>query len=143
MIEPKPGSYEKWLPASKSLGGGQENLFFHADVAEKPSSKLSIRSPINLVGMSHSRLKQLFKSPVVCHKKVCDRSCFSVLSWCHPLPPTMSSSETGKGSREKFDTIDISARGRGAQQRLPNIFFLPRSEMLSELIYLKTLHPLQ
>ena len=60
MIEPKPGSYEKWLPASQSLGGGQENLFFHADVAEKPSSKLSIRSLIDMVGMSHSLLKQRF-----------------------------------------------------------------------------------
>jgi hypothetical protein len=79
MIEPKPGSYEKWLPVSKSLGGGQENLFFHADVAEKPGSKLLIRSPINLVGMSHSRLKQLLKSPVVCHKKGCERSCLFVL----------------------------------------------------------------
>jgi hypothetical protein len=80
MIEPKPGSDEKWLPASKSLGGGQENLFFHADVTEKPGSKLLIRSPINLVGMSHSRLKQRFESPVVCRKKVCDRSGFFVLS---------------------------------------------------------------
>jgi hypothetical protein len=25
---------------SKSLGGGQENLFLYADMAEKPSSKL-------------------------------------------------------------------------------------------------------
>jgi hypothetical protein len=113
MIEPKPGSDEKRLPVSKALGGGQENLFFHADVAEKPGSKLSICSPINLVGMSHGRLKQLFKSPVVLRKKVCERSCCSVLSWCHPLPPSMSSSEAGKRSREKCDTIDISARGRG------------------------------
>ena len=80
MIEPKPGSDEKRLPVSQSLGGGQKNLFFHPDVTEKPGSKLSIRSPINLVGMSHSLLRQTFKSPVVCHKKVCDRSCFSVLS---------------------------------------------------------------
>ena len=113
MIEAELGGYEKWLPASQSLGGGQENLFFHADVAEKPGAKLSIRSPINLIGMSHSRLKQRFKSPVVFRKKVCDRSCFSVLSWCHPLPSIPSSSEAGKGSREKFDTINISARGRG------------------------------
>jgi hypothetical protein len=95
MIEPKPGSYEKWLPVSKSLGGGQENLFFHADVTEKPGSKLLIRSLINLVGMGHSRLKQLFKSPVVCHKKVCERSCLFVLSWSHPLPPIMSTSLIG------------------------------------------------
>ena len=87
MIEPELGGDEQWLSASQSLGGGQENLFFHADVAEKPGSKLSIRSPINLVGMSHSRLKQRFKSPVVCHQKVCDRSCCFVLSWTHPLPP--------------------------------------------------------
>jgi hypothetical protein len=80
MIEPKPGSDEKRLPVSKSLGSGQENLFFHADVTEKPGSKLSIHSPINLVGMSHSLLKQTFKSPVVCHKKVCDRSCLFVFS---------------------------------------------------------------
>ena len=86
MIESKLGGDEKWLPASQSLGGGQENLFFHANVAEKPGSKLRIRSLINLVDMSHSLLKQLFKSPVVCHQKVCDRSCFSVLSWFHLLP---------------------------------------------------------
>jgi hypothetical protein len=95
MIEPEFGSYEKWLPASQSLGGGQENLFFHADVTEKPGSKLLIRSPTNLVGMSHSRLKQLVKSPVVFRKKVCERSRFSVLSWCHPSPPIMSSSGAG------------------------------------------------
>ena len=91
MIEPELGGDGKWLPVSQSLGGWQENLFFHADVAEKPGSKLSIRSLINLVGMRHSRLKQRFKSPVVFHKKVCERSCFSVLSWSHPLPPIMSS----------------------------------------------------
>jgi hypothetical protein len=122
MIEPELGGDEKWLPASKSLGGRQENLFFHADVAEKPGSKLSMRSPINLVGMSRSRLKQLFKSPVVCHKKVCDRSCFSVLSWCHPLPPIMSSSEAGKGSREKCDTL-TSPRADEASESLDTIFF--------------------
>jgi hypothetical protein len=113
MIEPELGGDEKWLPASKSLGCGHENLFFHADVAEKPGSKLRIRSRIDMVGMSHSLLKQRFESPVVCHKKVCDRPCCFVLSWFHPLPPMMSSSEAGKWSREKFDTIDISARGRG------------------------------
>jgi hypothetical protein len=75
---------------------------------------LLIRSLINLVGMGHSRLKQLFKSPVVCHKKVCERSCLFVLSWSHPLPPIMSTSLMGgKGSKEKFDIIDISARVRG------------------------------
>lgn len=97
MIEPEFGGYEKWLLASKSLDGGQENLLFHADVAQKPGSKLRVRSLINLVGMSHSRLKQLFKSPVVSHKIVCDRSCFSVLSWFHLLPPIMSSSEAERG----------------------------------------------
>jgi hypothetical protein len=109
MIKPELGCDEQWLSASQSLCGGQENLFFHADVAEKPGSKLRIRSLIDMVGMSHSRLKQHFKSPVVFQKKVCDRSCCFVLSWTHPLPPIMSSSEAGKGSREKFDTIDISA----------------------------------
>jgi hypothetical protein len=67
MIEPELGRDRKWLPASESLGGRQENLFFHADVAEKPGSKLIIRSLINLADMSHSLLKQRFKSPVVCH----------------------------------------------------------------------------
>ena len=100
MIEPKPGSYEKWLPASKSLGGGQENLFFHTDVTEKPGSKLLIRFPINLLGMGHSRLKQVFKSPVVCQKKVCERSCLVVLSWSHPLSQIMSTSEGRKGRGE-------------------------------------------
>jgi hypothetical protein len=73
-----------------------------------PGTLLSFR-------MSDSRLKQRIKSPVAFHKKVCDRSCCFVLSWSHPLPPIMSTSEGGKGSREKFDTIDISARGRGDQ----------------------------
>jgi hypothetical protein len=89
MIEPELRGNEKWLPASQSLGGGYENLFFHADVAEEPGSKLSIRS---LIDMSHSLLKQRFKPPVVFHKKVCDRSCLFVLSQLHPLPPIMSSS---------------------------------------------------
>jgi hypothetical protein len=80
MIEPELGRDRKWLPASESLGGRQENLFFHADVAEKPGSKLSIRSLINLVGMGHSLLKQLIKSPVVFRKKVCDRPCSFVIS---------------------------------------------------------------
>lgn len=79
MIEPELGCYEKRLPAAKTLGGGQEDLFFHADVAEKPGSKLSIRSLINVVGMSHDRLKQHIKSPVVFRKKVSDRPCCFVL----------------------------------------------------------------
>jgi hypothetical protein len=58
VIEPELRSDEEWLPASQSLGGGHENLFFHADVAEKPGSKLRIRSLIDMVGMSHSLLKQ-------------------------------------------------------------------------------------
>ena len=57
-----------------------------------PGSKLSIRSLINLVGMSHSLLKQRFKPLVIFHKKVCDRSGPFVLLWCHPLPPMVSSS---------------------------------------------------
>ena len=73
MIEPEFGRDRKWLPASESLGGRQENLFFHTDVAEKPRSKLSIRSLINMAGMGHSLLKQRIKPPVVFHKKVCDR----------------------------------------------------------------------
>jgi hypothetical protein len=97
MIEPELGRDRKWFPASQSLGGGQENLFFHADVAEKPGSKLIIRSLINLVDMSHSLLKQLFKPPVVFYQKVCDRSCLFVLSRRHPLPPIMSSSEEDRG----------------------------------------------
>ena len=80
MIEPELGRDRKWLPASESLGGRQENLFFHADVAEKPGSKLIIRSLINLVGMSNSLSKQRFKSPVVFRKKLCDRSHVLVLS---------------------------------------------------------------
>lgn len=91
MIEPELGCYEKRLPAAKSLGGGQEDLFFHADVAEKPGSKLSVCSLINVVGMSHSRLKQRIKSPVVFRKKVSDRPCCFVLSWFHPLPLMMNS----------------------------------------------------
>jgi hypothetical protein len=102
MIEPELGGDEQWLPASQSLGGRQENLFFHADVAEKPGSKLSIRSLINLVCMSHSRLKQRFKSPVVFHKKVCDRPYVFVLSWFHLVPLIMSSSEACAGSKAGY-----------------------------------------
>jgi hypothetical protein len=80
MIEPELGRDRKWLPASESLGGRQENLFFHADVAEKSGSKLSIRSLINMAGISHRQLKQRIKSPVVFHKKVCDRPCSFVIS---------------------------------------------------------------
>jgi hypothetical protein len=58
MIEPKLGCDTQRLPASQSLGGRQENLFFHADVAEKPGPKLSIGSLINMIGRSHSLLKQ-------------------------------------------------------------------------------------
>ena len=80
MIEPEFGRDRKWLPASESLGGRQKNLFFHADVAEKPGSKLIIRSLINMAGISHRQLKQRIKSPVVFHKKVCDRPCSFVIS---------------------------------------------------------------
>ena len=38
-----------------------------------PGTLLSFR-------MSHSLLKQRFESPVVFHKKVCDKSCLFVLS---------------------------------------------------------------
>ena len=80
MIESQLGGDEEWFPASKSLGGGQENLFFHADVAEKAGSKLRIRSLINMAGISHRQLKQRIKSPVVCRKKLRDRSHVLVLS---------------------------------------------------------------
>jgi hypothetical protein len=87
MIEPELGCDGKWLPASKSLSRRQENLFFHADVAEKPGSKLIIRSLIDRACLRHSRLKQPFKPPMVFQKKVCDRPGFFILSWSHPLPP--------------------------------------------------------
>jgi len=77
---------------SPDLGGGYENLFLHADVAEEPGSKLSIRSLIDMVGMSHSLLKQRLKTPVVFHKKVCDRPHVFALSLFHPWPPIMPSS---------------------------------------------------
>jgi len=105
MIEPELGCDWKWLPTSQSLGGRQENFFFHADVAEKPGSKLIIRSLINMAGISHSLLKQLIKSPVVFYKKVCDRSCFSVLSRFHPLSPTMSSSDGERGRRKNLTQL--------------------------------------
>jgi hypothetical protein len=91
MIEPELRGDAKWLPASQPLGGGYENFFFHADVTKKPGSKLSIRSLIDMVGKSHSLLEQRFKSPVVFHKKICDRSCLFVLSWLHSLPLIMPS----------------------------------------------------
>lgn len=65
MIEPELGGDGKRVSASKTLGSGQENLFLHADVAKKPSPKSIIRCLIDLVGMSHSLLKQRFKSLVV------------------------------------------------------------------------------
>src|SRR5437762_3193953 len=105
MIESELRRDAKGLSAAQSLGGGYENLFFHADVAEKPGSKLSIRSLIDKVGMSDSLLKQQFKAPVVFHEKICDRSCLFVLSRFHPVPPIMSSSFL-------LCTIHISARAR-------------------------------
>jgi hypothetical protein len=111
MIEPKLGGYGKRLAASKSLDGGQKNFFFHADVAEKPGSKLRIRFLIDVTGMSHSLLKQPLKPLMVFHKKVCDRSGFFALSWLHPLPPTMFSSEQ-------------LHRGHDTQQSLPSIFIV-------------------
>jgi hypothetical protein len=90
MVEPELGGNGKWLPTSNPLGGRQENLFFHADVAKQSRSKLIIESLINMIRISHSRLQQSFQPPVVSHKKICDRSCLFVLMWPHPLPPTMS-----------------------------------------------------
>jgi hypothetical protein len=89
MIQPKLGRDGKRLPASQSLSRWQKYLFFHADVAEQPGSKLVIRSLIDRALLRHSRLQQRFQSPVVFHKKVCDRPCFFVLSWVHSLPPIM------------------------------------------------------
>ena len=65
MIEPELGRDGKQLPAAQSLGGGQKNLLFHPDMAEKPGSKLIIRSLVNLGRLSHGRLKQSIESPVV------------------------------------------------------------------------------
>jgi hypothetical protein len=111
MIEPELGGDRERLTSSKSLGGGQENFFFHADMAEKPGSELIIRCLIDVTGMSHSLLKQLLKPLMVFHKKVCDRSGFFALSWLHPLPPTMFSSEQ-------------LHRGHDTQQSLPSIFIV-------------------
>jgi hypothetical protein len=63
MVKPELRCNGKWCPASKSLGGGQENLFLHADVAKQPGSKLIIRALINSASLSHSRLQQPFQSP--------------------------------------------------------------------------------
>jgi hypothetical protein len=57
MIKPELGCNGKRLSASKSLGRRQKDLFFHADVAKKPGSKLSIRALIDMIGICHSRLK--------------------------------------------------------------------------------------
>ncbi|MEP6934998.1 MAG: hypothetical protein ABI988_13830, partial [Nitrospirota bacterium] len=94
----RAGPWMQWegAPASKSLVGGQENLFLYTDMAEKPSSKLRKRALINMLGMNHSRLKQRIKSPVVVHEKVGDRPYLFVLSRSHSLPPIMSSSEGRK-----------------------------------------------
>jgi hypothetical protein len=129
MIEPELGRDRKWLPASESLGGWQENLFFHADVAEKPGSKLRIRSLINMVRISHSLLKQRFKPPVVFHKKVFNRPCFSVLSWSHPLPPIMSSSDGEKG-RGRSVTRLTSPRADEAVRKVAYRFFPSISNVL-------------
>ena len=91
MIEPELRSDAQQLPSSQPLGGGYENLFLHADVTEKPRSKLSIRSLINIIGRSHRLLKQRFKTPVVFHKEICDRACLFVLSWLHSLRLSMPS----------------------------------------------------
>jgi hypothetical protein len=57
MIQPELGRDGKRLPASQSLSGWQKNLFFHADVAEQPGSKLVIRSLIDRARLRHSRLQ--------------------------------------------------------------------------------------
>jgi hypothetical protein len=87
MVEPELGCDREWLPASNPLGGGQKNLFLHADVAEQSGSKLIIRALIDRAGMSHSLLEQRFKAPVVFHKKVCDRPGLFILFRFHPIPP--------------------------------------------------------
>src|SRR5262245_9004961 len=102
MIEPELCCNGKGLPASNPLGGGQKNLFLHADVTKQPGSKLIIRSLIDRPDLRHSRLQQSFQSPVVFDKKVCDRAGLFVLSRFHPLPPCMRSIP-----------INISACGRG------------------------------
>jgi hypothetical protein len=87
MIESKLGCDRKRFPASQPLGGREENLFLHTDMAKQPGSKLIVQSLIDRAGMSHSRLQQPFKPPMVFHKKVCDRSGLFILAWFHPLLP--------------------------------------------------------
>ena len=91
MIEPQLGGDGKRLPSPMTLGERQKDFFFHANVAEKPGTKWRIGLLINTVSIGNSLLKQSFESPVVFHKKVCDRSGLFFLLWFHPLPPIMSS----------------------------------------------------
>jgi hypothetical protein len=100
MIEPKPGSDEKWLPVSQSLGGGYENLFFHADVAEQPSAKLIVCSLIDRPCLRHSRLQQSFEPPVVFHKKVVTTQVFRLKAEGYKL--------SRKARTKPFNTFSVS-----------------------------------
>jgi hypothetical protein len=57
MVKPEFPGHGKRLSTAQSLGGGQENLFFHSDMPQKPGPELSVRGFINLIGINHGRLK--------------------------------------------------------------------------------------
>ena len=90
MIEPELGSQGKWLPAAPSLGGRQKNFFFHADMPEEPCTELGVGAVIDPAGVSHSRLQQSIKPPVVFDKKFREHSRLFFLWLPHKPTPTMA-----------------------------------------------------
>ena len=79
MIEPELGSDGKGFPTAPSLGRRQKNLFFHADMSKEPCTELGIGAVIDRAGVSHSRLQQSIKPPVVLDKKFGEQSRFPFL----------------------------------------------------------------
>ena len=89
MIKPEPGSQGKRLPAALSLDGGQEDLLLHPDKPKKPCTEMGIGAVLDRAGVSHSRLQQSIKPPVVFDKKFREHSRFPFLWLPHQPTPIM------------------------------------------------------
>ena len=91
MIKPELGSQGKWLSSAQSLGGRQKNLFFHANMPKESCTELGIGVVIDRARVSHSRLQQPIKPPVVVDKKSREHTRLPFL-WLYYQPtPTMDS----------------------------------------------------
>ena len=88
MIKPELGSQGKWLSSAQSLGGRQKNLFFHANMPKESCTGLGIGVFIDRARVSHSRLQQPIKPPVVVDKKSREHSRLPFLWLSHQPAPT-------------------------------------------------------